>query len=200
MYLEPVHRLLSEYTVLCSYYVHIYWLKFKLKSKKNLLKVLIFVLIKLKFNVRRINVLLLKILIGFVSALIIFPPSFLIVQLFRRSKKRTTRSVALTNAIKKNNEKAYIENNRDIKESKVLVEKKKSSEFLLLPWWFKIVSYLLSFVLVLICAFFIIIKGITFGDEQCRKWLTSFLVSALTGCFLIQPLQVKASSTSNSKL
>ncbi len=41
-----------------------------------------------------------------------------------------------------------------------------------------------------VSCFFIIIKGIVFGDEKCGKWLTSIFASILTSVFLTQPLQV----------
>lgn len=59
-----------------------------------------------------------------------------------------------------------------------------------LPWWFKIIGYTLSAAIVTVCLFFTISKGISFGDDLCRKWLTSFLVSITTSVLLTQPLQV----------
>jgi hypothetical protein len=58
------------------------------------------------------------------------------------------------------------------------------------PWWFKIIAYALSLAIVGVSMFFIIIKGILFGDEKVGKWLTSFLVSVLASAFVTQPLQV----------
>ena len=68
-------------------------------------------------------------------------------------------------------------------------QKFKLSEFKL-PWWFKIIAYLLSFIFAGVCLFFIIIQGISFGNEKVQKWLTSLLVSFLTSVLLTQPLQV----------
>ena len=58
------------------------------------------------------------------------------------------------------------------------------------PWWFKIIAYILSFSFSITSLFFIIVKGITFGDDKVRKWLTSLVISFLTSIFLTQPLQV----------
>lgn len=41
-----------------------------------------------------------------------------------------------------------------------------------------------------VCIFFIIVKGISFGDEKVKKWLTSICVSLLASILVIQPLQV----------
>ena len=69
-------------------------------------------------------------------------------------------------------------------------EKKKVKWQFTLPWWCKIIGYVLSVIFVGVSIFFVIVKGITFGDEKCRKWLTSFIVSILTSCFITQPIQV----------
>jgi hypothetical protein len=59
-----------------------------------------------------------------------------------------------------------------------------------LPWWFKIFAYLMYFVISVVSIFFIIMRGISYGDEACGKWLTSVIVSAGSSCLITQPLQV----------
>jgi len=59
-----------------------------------------------------------------------------------------------------------------------------------IPWWCKIFAYVLSFACMFVSIFFIVIKGIEFGDEKVRKWITSLLVSFLTSVLLTQPIQV----------
>ena len=76
------------------------------------------------------------------------------------------------------------------KQRTALTTKKSQRRNFTLPWWFKIIGYLLSFALTIVSLFFIIVTGINFGDEKCRKWLTSFLVSILTSVLLTQPIQV----------
>ena len=58
-----------------------------------------------------------------------------------------------------------------------------------LPWWCKIVGYILSFVIVVTCSFFILVKGIEFGNDKVEKWLTSLVVSFLASVFLTQPVK-----------
>ncbi len=70
-------------------------------------------------------------------------------------------------------------------------EKKKDKKApLTFPWWFKIIAYLLSIALAIISIFFIIVKGISFGNDACTKWLTSVIISLFSSVFLTQPLQV----------
>jgi hypothetical protein len=59
-----------------------------------------------------------------------------------------------------------------------------------LPWWFKIVAYVMSFTFMVVSAFFTVVKGISLGDTTTGKWLTSFVVSAASSCLITQPLQV----------
>ena len=67
--------------------------------------------------------------------------------------------------------------------------KRKSFE-LKFPWWFKIIAYALSFAFATVSLFFVVIKGIEFGEEKVTKWLTSLIISFLSSVLLIQPFQV----------
>jgi polycystin 1L2 len=78
----------------------------------------------------------------------------------------------------------------DEKKSKKKTKKKKINKKLSFPWWFKIIGYLLSAVFMAVSVFFIIVRGIEFGDEKVKKWLTSLLVSFISSIFLTQPVKV----------
>ena len=123
-----------------------------------------------------------------------FPPTLLLVQLFRRTKRRNTRISEIKRVLSENN----LKNDLIIDENELTSEKKndektnkkfKISE-LKLPWWFKFVSYLVSFMFAGASLFFVVVKGIEFGDEKVQKWITSLFVSFLTSLLLTQPLQV----------
>jgi hypothetical protein len=81
-----------------------------------------------------------------------------------------------------------------VEENPIEVKKIKKRNFMF-PWWFKIIAYILSLFMISVSIFFIIIKGITFGNEKCAKWLTSIVVSLFTSVFLTQPIQVMLLST-----
>jgi hypothetical protein len=124
----------------------------------------------------------------------VFPPTLLLVQFFRRIKRRHTRISKINKILNENNLKNDLtieEQGEEIKKVNDSNNKKKFklSEFKF-PWWFKIFSYLISFVFASVSLFFVIVKGIEFGDEKVQKWLTSLLVSFLTSLLLTQPLQV----------
>jgi len=58
------------------------------------------------------------------------------------------------------------------------------------PWWCLFVAYGLSFILAGISAFFIIARGIEFGDLKIQKWLTSLISGFFSSILLIQPIKV----------
>lgn len=105
----------------------------------------------------------------------------IIIQLFRRSKRKQNKSIKNKNLT--THKTNYIQ------------KKKAKVSKILLPWWSKIIAYILSFVICGVSIFFIIAKGITFGNEKVNKWLTSFVVSILTSFLLTQPLQIALITT-----
>ena len=127
-----------------------------------------------------------KVGIGIITNLIVLPPSLLLVQLFRRIKRRHSRISAIKSILKLNNLNKNATNTK-IKTNTNKIEKIREIKF---PWWFKIFAYMLSFAFAFVSLFFVIIKGIEFGDEKVQKWLTSLLTSFFSSIFLTQPIQV----------
>jgi len=58
------------------------------------------------------------------------------------------------------------------------------------PWWCIFVAYGISFILVSVSIFFIIARGIEFGESKSQKWLTSILSGFFSSIFLTQPMKV----------
>jgi hypothetical protein len=67
---------------------------------------------------------------------------------------------------------------------------KKTRRKFQLPWWCKMVAYFLSVCFAGICIFFIISKGIVFGDAKCSKWATSFVTSFFSEMIVTEPLKI----------
>ena len=88
-----------------------------------------------------------KISIGIMTNLFTFPPSFLLIQMFKRSKRnfRTTSQPNLKKEFIRVDSKIHKNNNS------------KPFKF---PWWFKIIAYIVSLVSMILCSVFIIFKGI----------------------------------------
>ena len=130
-----------------------------------------------------VNLTLQQISVGVITNLVVFPPTLLLVQLFRRSKKRHTRMSKLKKILKNSLPNEKVDNVND--------EKKKKSKELKFPWWFKIFAYVLSFVFALVSIFFVLVKGIEFGNEKVTKWITSVIISFISSILITQPIQVK---------
>ena len=69
------------------------------------------------------------------------------------------------------------------------VPKRKKGK-LTLPWWFIFIAYALSALVFLTSAFFIIVRGIEFGDTKTQKWLTSSIAGFFSSILLTQPMKV----------
>jgi hypothetical protein len=110
--------------------------------------------------------------VGIATNLIVFPASFAILQLFRRSRPRSSGRRRTHN---------------DDDDSNKNNKKQKRMQ---LPWWCKLIGFALSFLVSIVSLFFVVIKGIEFGNEKVAKWLSSVTVSFLASMLLTQPLQL----------
>jgi hypothetical protein len=98
-----------------------------------------------------------KILIGLITNVISFIPVFVLIQLFKITSIRHSKSKRLGIILEKIN-KFMLKNKRP----KILVksnEKQFGKKSFLLPWWFKFVLYLISFSLMALSITFVILKG-----------------------------------------
>ena len=113
----------------------------------------------------------------------------LLIQLFRKSRRRVTKSAKLKLAIEQIKGK--------ILRGEIRKSSNKSKCELSFPWWCKIVAYLMSLIFASISVFFIVIKGISFGNDKSTKWLTSVVISLVSSLFITQPIQVFIAKNSN---
>ena len=60
----------------------------------------------------------------------------------------------------------------------------------MLPWWWLIIAYIISFLVVIMAAFFTIARSIEFGDAKTQKWLVSILASFFSSVLLSHPISV----------
>lgn len=68
--------------------------------------------------------------------------------------------------------------------------KKKKGLSFTFPWWCLFIAYGISLIFAAISMFFIIARGIEFGDLKTQKWLASLLSGFFSSILLIQPLKV----------
>jgi hypothetical protein len=80
--------------------------------------------------------------------------------------------------------------------SQVLAEEttstKKKKKSLTLPWWCIFIAYGLSFLVVCVSGLFIFARGVEFGDEKTRKWLTSSITGFFSSILITQPVKVRS--------
>jgi hypothetical protein len=119
--------------------------------------------------------------IGVLVEFLSFIPNLFLVQLFRRSKQRSSKENQFSLL-----QKTLIGLKRG-KQSMI----KKSKSSLKFPWWCLYLSYILSFLFMGISIFFIIILGIQFGDVKTQKWVISLIIGFCSSIFFTQPLKVK---------
>ena len=66
----------------------------------------------------------------------------------------------------------------------------KAKGMFMFPWWCVFIAYGLSALIAAVSLFFIIIRGIEFGDTKIQKWLTTLLSSFFSSVILVQPVKV----------
>jgi len=125
-----------------------------------------------------------QISIGILTELFALIPSLLIVQLFRRLKSRPTNQ----------NHQSILQQTltqiRGYDQTLVKdVHPKKKPPFQL-SWWWIFIAYGLSLSFIGISMFFIIIRGIQFGDVKTQQWLTSLIIGLFSSICLTQPLKI----------
>ena len=128
-------------------------------------------------SVGPISISLEQIVVGIIVEVLALIPSLLIVQLFRRLRTRQQPISPLQTALSKINVQV-----------KINAQKKKSG--LTLPWWCLFLVYGLCAILVAVSVFFIIVRGIEFGDLKTQQWLASILTGFFSSILLTQPIKI----------
>jgi polycystin 1L2 len=145
--------------------------------------------------------------IGFFSNLIVFPPTFLIIIFFRRSRLKTLRPSRISEALRKQNvcvrQSSAKSTNNSFKQNKVGYSQKsfevsgsddksfkKKKKRLTFPWWCRYIGWFLCLLSISISIFFLLAYGIQFGDEKTRKWVTSLVISFFASILVTQPIKV----------
>jgi len=110
---------------------------------------------------------------------LVFVPSLILVQFFRRIRSRKS-SQQESSPLRQT---LY-----QIKQKPIPFKSKQSK--LTFPWWCLFLAYGLSLLLSIVSIFFIIVRGIEFGDLKTQKWLTSLISGFFSSILLIQPIKV----------
>jgi hypothetical protein len=109
--------------------------------------------------------------ISIIINLVLFMPTYIILEIFKKSKPKKSR----------------------INELKELIGEKENmnskSKNIRLPWWAKIVGYILSFIIIGVSIFFTIMYGITMGNDLAIKCFSSIIISFVISILITGPLK-----------
>ncbi|KAL3211152.1 hypothetical protein MRX96_000836 [Rhipicephalus microplus] len=158
--------------------------------------------------------------VGVMANLIVFPPTFLMITLFRRSRLRRKRPNRITEALRQKRDSLVVsrassaaakplgragksESTMQLTETElndVFEERpqrrrlqqgrRKRKGKFMFPWWCRYVAWFLCLASIFVSIFFIWAYGVQFGDEKTRKWITSLLVSFFMSVLITQPIKV----------
>ncbi|CAF1470524.1 unnamed protein product [Adineta ricciae] len=123
--------------------------------------------------------------IGVIVEILVFIPSLLLVQMFRRIQPRRNQQQEASSL----RQTLYRIKQFVVPDTAAPMETKKKSK-LMFPWWCLFIAYGLSFLLSVVAIFFIIVRGIEFGDLKTQKWLTSLLSGFFSSVLLIEPVKI----------
>ncbi|CAF0785734.1 unnamed protein product [Adineta steineri] len=120
--------------------------------------------------------------IGIMVELFTLIPSLLIVQFFRRIRPRRQISQLREALYKMKPSRKTSSTNAPV------IKRKKSS--ITFPWWCLFIAYGVSLIIIAVSIFFIIIRGIEFGDVKTQQWLTSVLTGFFSSVIFTQPIKI----------
>ena len=124
--------------------------------------------------------LFLKIIIGIIVEVLSLIPSLLLVQFFRRIRSRRQIISPLSSS------STYVRL-RSVQNEIDSSFRKKELTF---PCWCSFVAYGFCLIIVGVSIFFIIARGIEFGDLKSQQWLISILSGLFSSILLTQPIKV----------
>ena len=128
-------------------------------------------------------------LVGLISNVIIFPPTFLLILLFKKGKKSQKRKNRIDLTIEKLKQNGKINwNDEGYKRNTNLKNVSNSSTSW--PSYVNSLGWFLSFVCISGGSFMVYAYGITFGNEKTRQWIVSMISSFFSSFLISQPLQV----------
>jgi hypothetical protein len=114
---------------------------------------------------------LIGILRSVIINLILFVPTFIMLEVFKRTKRRKPHIIRLREIVGLKNHK---------------LPKQREFRF---PWWIKIICHILSMIIMIVSIFFTILYGIQLGDQSAQKWLSSILLSFFISVCLTGPVK-----------
>lgn len=148
--------------------------------------------------------------VGFMSNIIVFVPSLVILFIFRKARPRKLRKNRIEVAVKKmrkckenegkkkdgEDSSNYSDSDEESDEEKpstpprrVIEQTEKKKKFTL-PWWTVFIGWMLVIGCMAVSCFFLLMYGIMFGDSKATKWVTSLVISFFTDILFVEPIKI----------
>ncbi|MCL4148695.1 UNVERIFIED_CONTAM: hypothetical protein GTU68_040089 [Idotea baltica] len=139
-------------------------------------------------------------LVGACTLFITYPITFLLSYIFKRARPRNLLKCRALQAIEdqKKSQSTGIENPEEISENKSIEERnsenqsktKEKTTKKCLPWWTRILAWVLSLILIGLSVFLVWSFGIMWGEVTTAKWLSSFLLTFILSILVTQWVKV----------
>ena len=132
-------------------------------------------------------------------------PSLLLVEFFRRIRTRSSRSQrpsplyralktmkahGLISSVVQCSSKSLSLASMMFRKKKLIVNGRRDKQRCTFPWWCLFLAYGLSLLIIATSIFFILIRGIEFGDLKSQQWLTSLILGFFSSTLVLQPIKV----------
>ncbi|CAL1292788.1 unnamed protein product [Larinioides sclopetarius] len=137
--------------------------------------------------------------VGLITNFLIFPPTFIMIFFFRKSRPRKLRQSRIEQALreqrsewKRKNPEIMSTNLKSHRPSKSDAEAQlyhRKKKFLL-PWWCIYFGWLMVVASIGASMFFMWAYGIAFGDEKTSKWLSSLVIAFISSILITQPMKI----------
>ncbi|XP_052217966.1 polycystic kidney disease 2-like 1 protein [Dreissena polymorpha] len=137
---------------------------------------------------------------SFISALIVTPPTILLIYLFKLSKPKPVDPKTTLFKPGERSTKIRVpmvhdwlekQHQRSVQLEKCLVQKGyPSTQGLKLPYQCTYLAWFLVFLIWFLCAFFIMLYSMEWGKKKSEEWLTSFFLSCFESIFCLDPVKV----------
>lgn len=142
-----------------------------------------------------------QVMVGIMSNFVVFPPSFLMIFFFRKSRPRKLRPSRIEEALKKQRSEWQTEfgeathdrgrgSSQPVTDSSRKLEKAKKKRKFTLPWWCVIFGWFFVLASIGVSIFFLWAYGIQFGNEKTSRWLTALVISFFSSVLLTQPIKI----------
>ncbi|CAC5366146.1 PKD1L2 [Mytilus coruscus] len=126
------------------------------------------------------------IVIGIESSIFMFPINFIIIELFMRTKPRTSKSDRYA-AVQTDVNRSNIDNDNGLENAKAETIAVNRN---MLPWWVIYIAWTTVSLTSLIASFFVMLYGLKYGYYESLEWLVSFITAFVDDVVILEPLTI----------